>query len=617
MKLEKSASLFAGFILASLPIAFYPVINSSFVQGKELFFRTSILILLAVVLVLISRKDRCEINDFTNSKTFRIIGLLTIVTVLSAIVSDSWLVSIFGTLERGFGLVSYGYVLLLFLFLITFIKLTEAKILFKILFGVGVFLSSYAISQRLGFDPLFSQFTADVFETRSFAFIGNPTLLGQYLAMIFFTGFTFNTKFKNKTFLISLLQVIIVIGIFATEARAAILSLVIGLIVYMLKFRVKLNFRKIVVCLLLIIGCFYGLALSNQSRFSLDQIATRSVQSRLEIWSAAYSLIKEKPLFGYGPETFYIHFPTKVDKDFFELEEDLNSYADRVHNEFLAVLFSIGIFGGLLYLALIINTLNILYRSKSKIICVSSIMILVNFCQNQLGFIDLNILVLLSFLFGLLVVHESKQRKIYSTSRSKILNALALILIGASLLSLAYLTVIPVSRANWYHSQSKVLRTTSFKFGVLTLKESINHMPFYAQPWYDLLVMDPSSSERALKNIKNIEGESPTWIAWTANSNRKNLSVAEPLYIKLLELNHKNPHWVRAYADAQYINKNYEEALKLYKRYLDLVPEYWKWKDTVDSMSAYDQKRYRIFFKNNPDFWNTVEKVEELESLFK
>ena len=40
----------------------------------------------------------------------------------------------------------------------------------------------------------------------------------------------------------------------------------------------------------------------------------------------------------------------------------------------------------------------------------------------------------------------------------------------------------------------------------------------------------------------------------------------------------------------------------MYERYLDAIPEYWKWKNDLEDKTEYEKQQWRIFFKLNPNF---------------
>lgn len=67
-----------------------------------------------------------------------------------------------------------------------------------------------------------------------------------------------------------------------------------------------------------------------------------------------------------------------------------------------------------------------------------------------------------------------------------------------------------------------------------------------------------------------------------------------------------------------YKNGDYENALALYTTYLeDAVPDFWKWRTTLDQHTQKERTSYRIFFKNAPDFWKTMNRCNILEQALK
>jgi hypothetical protein len=63
-----------------------------------------------------------------------------------------------------------------------------------------------------------------------------------------------------------------------------------------------------------------------------------------------------------------------------------------------------------------------------------------------------------------------------------------------------------------------------------------------------------------------------------------------------------------------YKNGDDENALYLYKKYLESVPDIWKLKDAILPLTEKEKKDLRIFLKNTPDFWNTVQRIRLIEA---
>ena len=167
----------------------------------------------------------------------------------------------------------------------------------------------------------------------------------------------------------------------------------------------------------------------------------------------------------------------------------------------------------------------------------------------------------------------------------------------------------------YYSTASK----SSYESTVNLLKSSINQYPIYSKYWYALMSIDPSSGPRALTNLEKIEPGSVNLVAWKGNI----YATSDPEYAasffeKSISMSPFNPHFVRAYGDFLYKQKtNLELNLSLYKKYLLLVPDYYTWKDNLESLTPEQQKSYRIFFKNVSDFWTIFDRINVLEQNLK
>ena len=92
-------------------------------------------------------------------------------------------------------------------------------------------------------------------------------------------------------------------------------------------------------------------------------------------------------------------------------------------------------------------------------------------------------------------------------------------------------------------------------------------------------------------------------IAWHANSRAKvNYAEAETYYLEALSLNPSYTPILKAYADATYATGDCEKAVGVFEDLLEVAPPYWKWKDDFETRTPMQQKSYRIFYKNVPDF---------------
>lgn len=95
---------------------------------------------------------------------------------------------------------------------------------------------------------------------------------------------------------------------------------------------------------------------------SIFQFDQGSAQTRFQIWEAARAAISERPIFGWGADTFRLLFPMFKPAEYVEAAGYL-SVADNVHNYPLQLASGIGIPGALLFYGLIVLALVLAARS--------------------------------------------------------------------------------------------------------------------------------------------------------------------------------------------------------------------------------------------------------------
>jgi len=605
-----------------LPIFFNPFFVLSFTQGKEIFFKIILLLwgLTSVILLIIRGEFRFK--PLLNSKLFQLLSALAFIVLIADAASPTPIVSIYGIYTRGFGLIIQLFIAVFAL--ICALKLNKKNIVFllKFIFVSGLIVSIYALLQQKGYDLFFSNFDTDVFVGRVFSFLGNPGYLGQFLILEIIIGCYLLNISKNR---IRIFYGIALAANFAalyfTQTRTALLGLFICLLMIIIK-----NFRKIfktisnidfkkkiiaglIICLSLAVIVF---ALPKD-RFSLSENSVRSLNSRFQTWSGAIQLISERPIFGYGGDTFYIYAPEIITKTFLTLEENLSLNIDRIHNEFLEFTFSYGVIAGLLYILIFLYVVRLYFKSKDKVASVLALLIIANFIQDQFSFADITISVLIAFSFGGLIAIEADKfkEKVFKIKKFVSIPLILLSLLLAFLIG--YNTIFNPVMSQVYYTKSKNNYSTSYDIAVLSLKKTISYTPYYSELWYELMMIDSSSMARALTFLPIIEGESGNVLAWKGNLySSSDPQKSSEYFIKALEKNPLYPNWIRAFADMLYKNGDLPNALFLYDKYLEAVPEFWKWRDTLSEKTPEEQKSYRIFFKNVPDFWKTVDRVNEI-----
>jgi len=604
-----------------MPVFWNPSFLFSFTQGKEILFRIILLGTLLIFVPIIIYKKDYKLRNILRSPIFILLLLQISIYAITNAFSSTPLVTLHGTYSRGFGMIME---LFLFAFVI-YCSLTlygkNVPKLLKIIFLSSFLVALYSVFQRIGFDLFFKNFDTNIFAGRSFGFSGNPSYLGQTMLLNTIIGGFLAVSEENKSQKIFFIlgTFIFLSALFLSETRAALLGLLFAILFIGIKYRKAIvdffkRYRVVLVIGTVLIGVVF--AVLPQDRYSLSSLSLRSLNSRLEIWAGAVDLIKEKPILGYGEETFYIYFPEIITKKFLALEENINLSADRTHNETLEIFFSHGIIAVIVYFLLFAFVARIFFKTKNKIVAVLALVIIANAIQNQLAFPDITISVLIAFCYGGLIALKirDKDKKVIEFSKWK--RYLLASAISFSVFYIGFLTVYEPYMSQLAYAESHKNYATDYSIAVNKHKEAISYTPYYSELWYELMFIDPGSMERALFNLEEIEGDSGNVLAWKGNFYaNKDSQKASEFYSKALEKNPHHPNWIRAFADMLYDKGDYGNALFLYNQYLEAIPDFWKWTDNLEEKTEAEQETYETFLKHTPYFWGILEKIEHIISV--
>lgn len=260
--------------------------------------------------------------------------LLLLLGLVVALTSDNVELSFLGSDKRHLGYLAWlaaGVIGLKTAYLNEDEKLPE-KITTCLIFS-GVLTSIAAMT--LGY------FDLGLFDNRIGGTMGNPNALGELLCVTIFLTLT---KIRDIKYLpLVLIQVPAFIW---TGNRMSWIALAVSLVLY-------INFiRKNLKLSLLTLAIVISIAVFGHQRF-FDII---SVETRLDIYDSAFSVIKENP-FGYG----FDQIETILTPEHFTLK------ADRAHQMYLDTAINMGIGGLILLMVITIKTFQDLIRKKDLI----------------------------------------------------------------------------------------------------------------------------------------------------------------------------------------------------------------------------------------------------------
>jgi O-antigen ligase len=604
-----------------LPLFFYPSFAHPFTQGKELFFRAVMMLTMGGLGITLLHRSKGRWNAIWNSPVLVVFLLLVLVMAVSNLFSPTPLIGLYGTYSRGLGLVTELFLLFFVLYVALGVSKQQILFLLRCSFISAVLVAAYAFLQQLGWDPFFTDFDIGIFVGRAFSFLGNPSYLGQFMALevligLYLTGLE---KEKRKRMLMGMGVLILLAALVFSGTRTAVLGLgVAAVLVAVREYRVLLAIFRAHKRMMVVGVIAGGILLSTfpVDRFSFSDTALRSLWSRVEIWKGTVRLIEERPLLGYGSESFYVYFPEVMTKKFLTLEEQIGLTADRIHNETLEVFFSHGIVGLVFYALLLVLILRLYIRTKDPLLALLALLILINAAQNQLGFPDMTIRVLVAFCLGALIALQTanKEQMSFALSAWRRWGAAAVLIVAG--VGMSVVSVYHPSMSQIASAESREYRATDAPKALEKHQEALAHTPYYSQLWYELMFLDSSSMERALSALEQIEGDSGNVLAWKGNFYKEtNREKSGDYYIRALEKNPYHPNWIRAYADMLYKYQEYELALFMYDKFLEAIPEYWKWTDDLEKRPASEQWTYRTFMIHAPYFEEVIEKMKTIQSL--
>ncbi|GAB4291055.1 MAG: hypothetical protein Kow0068_16410 [Marinilabiliales bacterium] len=228
-----------------------------------------------------------------------------------------------------------------------------------------------------------------IFNQKAANFVVNPfyndhTVYGAALAMFFpvIVGFLFGDKYKPLTkVFIWLVFIIFLAAIVFSYTRATWISLILGLaLLFTVLLKIKFRYVFILLSIIITIGVVYRtdiLLKLEQNRQESSKNLSEHLKSisnvtsdasnleRLNRWSCAIRMFKERPVFGWGPGTYmfkYAPFQLSYEKTIIS-----TNAGDRgnAHSEYLGPLSESGIIGMLSFLAIVFLTIYyalIVYR---------------------------------------------------------------------------------------------------------------------------------------------------------------------------------------------------------------------------------------------------------------
>ncbi len=295
--------------------------------------------------------------------------LFLLLASISTVLSIHFPTSLHGKYKRYEGLLTYlNYAILYFLALQTFYSDRRLKMLAKVMAITGGLVAVYGLAQFAGWD-IYRWSSLPFEKHRSFSTYGNPDLLAGYLVIVLpFSISAFLAAERPRDLaLYSVTTALISINIIASLVRGAWIATAFVFAVFLV-FLIAASLRKrapkeamvrmaasvaifLVIC---VVATYFASTLDEPNLNVVERLksmtkAEGSIASRLEIWKAGLSMIKERPLFGFGPDTF------RLASERFETAEYVKigggrTVSDNAHNYLIQLAAGPGLLAALAFL---------------------------------------------------------------------------------------------------------------------------------------------------------------------------------------------------------------------------------------------------------------------------
>lgn len=380
-----------------IPLFFNINPYDQFELPKLTLLRIMTVIMVALWAVKVVIKGRIE---YTPTPLDLPLGLWVLINIITTFTSFAPHLSFRGEYENFAGSLSnINYVILYYIAVNNIAGPKQIERLNLVILGSGLLLTLYAVVQFFGYDFI-KWSEGSMIKGRYFASMGNPNFLGAVLIMIIPIAISFLAlaiRRKKAAFAAGLIVLLglIYLSLFGTQSRGPFLGFAVSMAVfaaYGLKKllshinseaaakqvskgkvlgelassnKASLIAAAVVVIAAIIISFTAGRSAVTRLWTSITNPAESMKISRLHIWIPAVKIIKDRPLFGTGVDTFKTIFPSYSGTDFAQID-GANVSSRTAHNELLHIAATMGIPALIIYLLLLYRYITVYRRGIDK-----------------------------------------------------------------------------------------------------------------------------------------------------------------------------------------------------------------------------------------------------------
>jgi O-antigen ligase len=350
-------------LVAIVPLVITPGITFYY----DVIPRTSLLLIIVSAFLVSERNFPRSFRRLWDNDVFRWFCVVAAIYVLSMAVSvmlsSSPRLSIFGSTWRRYGLVTQlALLILVFILAAQFTKDRSKLQEFLRAFTLcGSIAAIYGVFQYFGQDPLLDSSRYHVGDgiwtiVRPPGTLGHANYFAIYLLTVLFSSLALVVSESRRGWRLFAMAVIALasFAIILTGSRSALVGGLAGMLVTTLRLRPGLTRRRLAVAGMIVcaIAVFYvlptGERLRARVRWSLEDPGGGA---RMLLWRDSLRMLFERPLAGYGPETFGKKFPHFQSIPLARAYPDFHH--ESPHNLELDAFLAQGVVGGIAFSVLI------------------------------------------------------------------------------------------------------------------------------------------------------------------------------------------------------------------------------------------------------------------------
>lgn len=349
------AMVLLALLVGALPVVFNPFGYNMFAATRSMLLHGIALSLCLIILLDLFENGQLQIRKTASDPAVMIFAIIAAISTVFSIHPPT---SIRGVIWRYEGLQTWiSYVVVYFAAKYAIRGEREQVPILYAAMGSALAISSYAILQHYRIDVI--PWAQDQDLSRSISTLGGPTYLGAYLVLMLPLGLSliFAPRFPRQLRALSAASsLLILLALMFTFARSAWLAVLIA-VLFLVILNVRAIFSKkyaaiLLIMILLTSASFIAFGKSSpyveraKSAFNLTKHSSGGI--RLYLWRHTLDIIKARPVFGWGLETFSLVFPRYIDIEW-EQTVRRDFPTDRVHNDLLQMAASIGVPGMIAY----------------------------------------------------------------------------------------------------------------------------------------------------------------------------------------------------------------------------------------------------------------------------